>query len=143
MLKVIFFLEYQDTMRIVCIFSRKIHQIYRVFVFMNLKVNANNFLHDWNIFILLFATSSVKFAILSGIKTLFYLLFQRRNRHFSNPCHFPLTNMTYRKILNETAWFNTMHHSFCDYSKSNCYSYLIFSGIHINTLSIDNLEFQQ
>ena len=82
MLKVIFFLEYQDTMRIVCIFSRKIHQIYRVFVFMNLKVNANNFLHNWNIFILLFAISSVKFAILSGIINIILPSFSKTQSSF-------------------------------------------------------------
>ena len=43
--------------------------------FMVPKVNANNFFHNWNIFILLFETSSVKSAILSGIKKHYSTLF--------------------------------------------------------------------
>ena len=50
--------------------------------FMNPKVNANNFLHNWNIFILLFATSSVKYAILSGIKTIILPCFLKTQSSF-------------------------------------------------------------
>ena len=55
---------------------------YRVFFFMVPKVNANNFLHNWNIFILLFATSSVKYAILSGIKTIILPCFLKTQSSF-------------------------------------------------------------
>ena len=50
--------------------------------FMNPKVNANNFLHNWNIFILIFATSSVKYAILPGIKNIILPCFLKTQSSF-------------------------------------------------------------
>jgi len=50
--------------------------------FMNPKVNANNFHHYWNIFILLFATSSVKYAILPGIKNIILPCFLKTQSSF-------------------------------------------------------------
>ena len=75
--------------------------------FMNPKVNANNFLHNWNIFILLFVTSSVKSAILPGIKNIILPWFLKTQSSF-----FKLLSFSPHKhdIKKNTQWNCTIQY---------------------------------